>query len=89
VANLKEAHSKVIATQDLAPNLDESSMKYKRLIMTHSDQNYDSDSFQSSDDFDLSPLQIEGIKRSSAWLTDILANDNRDKLTIKLDTWQR
>ena len=46
----------------------------------------ESDSFQSSDEFDLSPLQIEGIKKSSAWLTDISANGNRDTLTMKLDT---
>ena len=36
----------------------------------------ESDSFQSSDEFDLSPLQIEGIKKSSAWLTDISAFGN-------------
>ena len=55
---------------------------------TQSDLNSDneSDSYQSSDEFALSPLQIEGIKKSSAWLTDILANGNRDKLTVKLDT---
>ena len=46
----------------------------------------ESDSFQSFDEFNLSPLQIEGIKKSSAWLTDISANGNRDTLTVKLDT---
>ena len=55
---------------------------------TQSDQslNRDSDSYQSSDEFSLSPLQIEGIKKSSAWLTDVFVNDEHDKLTVKLDT---
>ena len=48
--------------------------------------NNDSDSLQSSDEFTISPLQIEGIKKSSAWLTDVLINGDRDKLTVKLDT---
>ena len=48
--------------------------------------NNDSDSCQSSDEFSISPLQIEGIKKSSAWLTDVLINGDRDKLTVKLDT---
>ena len=50
----------------------------------HSNNN--SDSYQSSDEFALSPLQIEGIKKSSAWLTEVLINGDRDKLTVKLDT---
>ena len=47
--------------------------------------NHDSDSYQSSDEFSINPLQIEGIKKSSAWLTDVLINGNWDKLTVKLD----
>ena len=63
-------------------------MKCKRLTTLHSDPNSDneSDSFQSSNEFDLSPLQIEGIKKLSTWLTDISANGNHDTLTVKLDT---
>ena len=55
---------------------------------TQSDQSLksDSDLYQSSDEFSLSPLQIEGIKKSSAWLTDVFVNNDRDKLTVKLDT---
>ena len=48
--------------------------------------NHDSNSYQSSDEFSISPLQIESIKKSSAWFTDVLINGNRDKLTVKLDT---
>ena len=57
---------------------------------TQSDySNHDSDSYQLSDEFSMSPLQIEAIKKSSAWFTDVLINGNRDKLTIKLDTGAR
>ena len=48
--------------------------------------NNDSDSYQSSDELSLNPVQIEGIKKSSAWLTDVLINGNHDKLTVNLDT---
>lgn len=48
--------------------------------------NNNNDSYQSSDEFSLSPIEVEGIKKSSAWLTDVLINDDYDKLTVKLDT---
>ena len=55
---------------------------------TQSDPNLnnDNDSYQSSDDFSLSLHQIEGIKKSTAWLTNVLINGDCDKLIVKLDT---